>query len=169
MEEYVFHRAVRLKFRDGVKVEVTFEDGKVMLYDMAKMYDKYPQLRGLEDRALFESGELDHYGIIWNDELDFEAESIYHEGTLIRQVKPFPNVDIGSEIAGARAARDMSQKELAKKLGLDQSDVSKIERGVSNISLKTLRKIADALDCNVVVKLEPKDPNDPDFYPPDLT
>ena len=167
MEKFVFHRAVRLKFRDGVKVEVTFEDGKVMLYDMAKMYDKYPPMRALEDRELFESGKLNYYGIIWNEDVDFGTESIYHEGTLVRQVKPFPNIEIGCQIGYARSTRDMSQKELAKKLGLDQSDVSKIERGVSNISLKTLRKIADALDCNVVVKLEPKDPNDPDFYPAD--
>lgn len=152
-----FHRAIRLRFKDGVKVEVTFEDGKVILFDMSQMYDKYPVMRALEDRTLFESGKLNYYGIIWNDDIDFDTESIYREGTIVRRVKPFPSVDIGAEIAGARASRNISQKELAKKLGLDQSDVSKIERGVSNISMKTLRKIADALDCKIKIELEPKE------------
>lgn len=152
-----FHRAIRLRFKDGVKVEVTFEDGKVILFDMSQMYDKYPVMRALEDRTLFESGKLNYYGIIWNDDIDFDTESIYREGTIVRRVKPFPGVDIGAEIAGARASRNISQKELAKKLGLDQSDVSKIERGVSNISMKTLRKIADALDCKINIELEPKE------------
>lgn len=166
-ETYSFHRAVKLKYRDGVKLDVYFEDGLVKRFDMSSLYDSYPPFKALEDRTLFESGKLYTYLIVWNDFLDIEVEEIYENGVTIRQVKPFPNVNVGRAIGFARASRMISQAELAEKAGMDQSDISKIERGVANPSMNTLRKLADALDCDLVVRLEPKDPHDPDFYPPD--
>ena len=43
----------------------------------------------------------------------------------------------------------MTQEELAKKIGIDQSDLSKIEKGAANPSLKTLSKIAKGLDSKL--------------------
>lgn len=156
MEEFKFHKALKVKFREGVTLDVTFSDGCVKRYDMSRLFDKYPQLKALEDRALFESGKLDKYGITWNDDLDIEAESIYDFGKTVRKLKPFRNLDIGEAVAHARLMTEMNQAQLAEKVGMDQSDISKIERGVSNPSIKTLRKLADALECELVLKFEPK-------------
>ena len=157
MKELKLHKAVMFKYRDNVTMDVTFADGYVKRYDMSAMFGKYPQLRALEDRDLFVSGKLFSYGIIWNDELDFETESIYENGRTIRKLKPFPNTDIGETVAYARLERNISQAQLAEKADMDQSDISKIERGVYNPSVKTLRKLADALDCKLVVRFEPAD------------
>ncbi len=44
----------------------------------------HPQLEALKDRTLFQSGKLvGGYGIIWNDDLDIEAETIYEDGNLV--------------------------------------------------------------------------------------
>ncbi len=75
----MFIHATEVKFLEGVEVEVSFQDGKVIRYNMSKMFLKYPQLKKLkEDRTLFLRGHLDSLGngIIWNDELDFECMSI---------------------------------------------------------------------------------------------
>lgn len=82
----MFHRAVDIQFNDGTNIEVTFNDGKVFGYNMSKLYEKYPCLRALDDEEFFKSGKLTEFGIIWNDELDIETETIYEEGILLRTV-----------------------------------------------------------------------------------
>lgn len=150
----MFHKAIKLEFGKGTVIELTFQDGKVKRYDMAVLFDKYPQLRALENRELFLSGQLmGAYGIIWNDDLDIEAETIYEEGETIRTVKPAVNIMVGNAVAAARARKGYSQKKLSEATGIDQSDLSKIERGVANPSVATLNRIAEALDAKLVVSI----------------
>lgn len=52
----------------------------------------------------------------------------------------------------ARKSRNMTQKELAEKTGIDQSDISKIETGNANPALSTLKRLAEGMD--MVLKLE---------------
>ena len=42
---------------------------------------------------------------------------------------------VGNAVAAARAKKGISQKELSEATGIDQSDLSKIERGVANPSV----------------------------------
>ena len=88
---------------------------------------------------------MGHYGIIWNDELDLEVETIYEEGELIRTEAQRANVMLAYAIAVARAQTGMTQKDLSEITGIDQSDISKIERGVANPSVNTLERIAEAM------------------------
>ena len=135
-------------------LELTFQDGKVKRYDMAMLFEKYPQLLALKDRKLFLSGQLiGSYGIMWNDELDIEAETIYEEGDTVHTIKPAANVMVGNAVAAARAKKGISQKELSEATGIDQSDLSKIERGVANPSVGTLNRIAEALDAKLFVSI----------------
>lgn len=46
----------------------------------------------------------------------------------------------------------MTQKELAEKTGIDQSDISKIETGNANPASSTLKRLAEGM--NTVLKLE---------------
>ena len=149
----MFHRAVDLKYHEGTVLELTFQDGKVIRYDMVVLFDKYPQLCALKDRELFESGKLTGLGIIWNEDLDIETETIYEEGEVVRITKPVVSFMVGNAIAAARARKGLSQKELAESTGIDQSDLSKIERGLANPSLGTLSRIADAMDAELMVSI----------------
>jgi len=150
----MFHKATELIFKEGTLLELTFQDGKVKEYDMASLFDKYPQLRALEDRQLFLSGKLlGAYGIMWNDDLDIEAETIYEEGKTVRTERPAAYIMAGEAVAAARAKKGISQKGLSQATGIDQSDISKIERGVANPSIGTLNRIAKALDAKLSISI----------------
>lgn len=82
----MFHKTVSVKFNKGTSLEVIFQTGEVKEYDMATLFDKYPKLKELTDRKLFLSGKLMGYGIIWNDEIDIETETIYEDGILIKEI-----------------------------------------------------------------------------------
>ena len=154
----MFHRAIDLSFREGTTIELTFQDGDVKAYDMSQLFERYPQLEALKDRSLFCSGKLEgFYGVIWNDDLDIGAETVYENGVLVRKVRPAPHVEIGEEVHFARACEDMSQVQLASLTGIDQSDISKIERGVANPSVGTLKRIAQALGYELHVTFEKED------------
>ena len=149
----MFHKATDMRFLEGTAMEVVFQDGKVKRYDMASLFGKYPQLRALEDRELFLSGKLmGAYGIMWNDDLDIETETIYEDGVTVREEQPAAN-QAASAVSSARALSGMSQKQLAAATGIDQSDISKIERGVANPSVSTLERIAKALGGKLAISI----------------
>lgn len=153
----MFHKAAKLEFGEGTVLEVTFRNGKVKRYDMASLFGKYPQLRALEDRELFLSGRLlGHYGIVWNDALDLETETVYQEGKTVRAEQPAPYALIGDAVYAARARRGLSQKELSALTGIEQADISRIEHGRSNVSVDTLQRIASALQTDLLITLQDK-------------
>lgn len=80
----MFHKAVELIFKEGTRFEVAFDTGEVKSYDISVLFEKYPQMKALKDRDLFVSGKLmGNIGIVWSDELDIEAETVYEEGTTV--------------------------------------------------------------------------------------
>lgn len=58
---------------------------------------------------------------------------------------------IGDLIKTIRKHLGMSQQVLAKRAGVPQSTVSRIESGQKDMSLSTLRKILGALSCDLVI------------------
>lgn len=153
----MFHTATNVTFLEDVTMEVTYRDGKVIRYDMSKLFSKYPQLIKLrEDRKLFESGYLDPggYGIIWNDELDIDATSVYHDGEFVRQNEISINVKLGILLAVTRAEKGFTQSDLAKISGIDQGDISKIEKGIGNPTLGKISKLFDSLGAKLEFKVE---------------
>jgi ribosome-binding protein aMBF1 (putative translation factor) len=67
--------------------------------------------------------------------------------------------DMLEGVIRAREKAGLTQEELAKRIGTKQPALSRLERGgFSRATVETLRKIADALDARLVVKIEPKKP-----------
>lgn len=133
-------------------LEVWFEDGTAKRYDMKRLFTRYPQLRALTDRNLFLSGKLKGgYGIVWNDELDVEAETIYDDGV---PVKPSFNCypHLSQAVLTARAEAGISQMQLAELTGISQADISRMERGLANPSVSTLNRVAKALGCQLQIE-----------------
>ena len=136
-------------------MEVSFQDGVVKRYDMSVLFSKYPQLKQLEDRSLFLSGKMmGAYGIVWNDALDIETETIYEDGETVRHEKPIVHLEAAHAVAAARAIAGIPQKQLTELSGTDQSDISKIERGIANPSVATLDRIAKALGGRLAISIE---------------
>ena len=59
-------------------------------------------------------------------------------------------------IIKARVDKNITQKELSVKTGINQADISKFETGVRKPSLKILEKIANALDMVLKIEFVPK-------------
>ena len=60
-----------------------FIDGSDKLYDMKKLFTDYPVFKSFETTpGLFETAKVDigGYGIVWNEELDIDAEEVYQNG-----------------------------------------------------------------------------------------
>jgi len=151
----MFHKAVDVRFLQGTAMEVTFQGGEIKEYDMALLFEKYPSLHALEDRELFLSGKLmGGYGIVWNDELDIDMETVYEDGRTLAVTAP-ANQMLAQAVSTARARTGLTQKQAASLAGLDQSDFSKIERGLANPSVSTLERIAKALDGTLTIGIIP--------------
>ena len=58
---------------------------------------------------------------------------------------------IGTLIKSIRVQLGMSQRALAKRAGVPQPAVSRIEQGKQNTSLSTLNKILQAISCDLVI------------------
>lgn len=151
----MFVRATELKFLNDVKVEVTYIDGNVVEYDFSTIFAKYPQLKQLRNRKLFESGHLDPggYGIIWNDQLDFDVQSIYECGKKVRTVKTTLAQQLGYKLLVARENAGITQQELAKITGIDQADISKLERGYGNPSVQKIEKLLMGLNKEIKISI----------------
>ena len=149
-------RATKVKFLEDVKLELTFQDGKIIRYDMSLMFPKFPQLEELRNnRELFINGHLDPggYGIIWSDELDFDATSIYEEGEIVGFEEPTINQQIGTLLLKTREEMNITQTELSKMSHIDQGDISKIERGTGNPTIAKINKLFKALGRSISLTL----------------
>jgi predicted transcriptional regulator len=62
---------------------------------------------------------------------------------------------IAEKVAQRRGAMHMSQRELAELTGTTQSAIARLERGGRPPRIDTLLRIAEALDCELVVDLKP--------------
>ncbi len=68
-----------------------------------------------------------------------------------------PEFELLESMIKVRQSAGITQAELAKKVGTKQSAISRLETGTfSNVTVATLKKIADALDARLVVKLQIK-------------
>ena len=144
----MFCVATSVRFLEDVTVECTFEDGKIIQYDMSQMFKKYPCLEELrKNRELFLSGKLDigGYGIVWNEDLDVDTWGIHDCGVVVGQVDVPLNKLIGVLVCGYRVELDMTQKKLAKLSGINQGDISRIEDGKGNPTLKKIEKLFNAM------------------------
>lgn len=63
-----------------------------------------------------------------------------------------PEFNIIQAIIDARKSTGMTQKDLAEKTGITQSDISRLENGSANPSLKTLQRLAEGM--GMTLKLE---------------
>jgi DNA-binding XRE family transcriptional regulator len=143
--------AIKLVLKEDTTFDLYFLDGVVKRYNILSLAKKFPQLTALKDRKLFEQGKLLGWGgVVWNDELDVSSETVYKYGKNVsKEYDDIDSVVLGYKIKVKRTMRLMTQEELAKKIGIDQSDLSKIEKGTANPSLKTLSKIAKGLNAKL--------------------
>jgi len=78
---------------------------------------------------------------------DPEARRLYAEADI--------ELKVALEIARAREAAQMSQRELAQALKTKQQTISRIEGGAQNLTITTLDRIARAMKRSLQIRLIP--------------
>lgn len=66
-----------------------------------------------------------------------------------------PEFQIVKAMLDGRAAKGITQKELAEITGIAQSDISRLENGNANPSLRTLERLAEGLGMRVRLEFVP--------------
>lgn len=153
------NRIVSVKALENYEIIAVFQNGISKKYDMKQLFDVFPQFKDFEVIAgLFEQVKVDvgGYGISWNDELDLDAEDIWEDGIEEAEKQEVDAIaQIGIELSRVREAAGMTQKQLAEATGIYQADISKIERGLANPSLSTLKRLAAGLEMKLELKFTP--------------
>ena len=115
--------AIKLILKEKTLFDLAFIDGSIKRYDILTLAKKFPQLNALKDRKLFLKGHLMGGGVVWNDELDIEGETVYEDGVDVTNEyddTDISNIVIGYQIKQKRLEQFMSQEELPMKAGIDQ-------------------------------------------------
>lgn len=67
-----------------------------------------------------------------------------------------PERQIIRAILDSRKERDVTQKELSEATGITQADISRLENGTANPSLRTLKRLADGLGMRLKLEFVPR-------------
>lgn len=67
-----------------------------------------------------------------------------------------PEFAIIQAIIDARKNSGLTQKQLSERTGITQADISKLETGNANPTLKMLQRLAAGMDMNVKLEFTPK-------------
>jgi ribosome-binding protein aMBF1 (putative translation factor) len=78
----------------------------------------------------------------WND----DARKVYVAASELFAEELAARAALGAQLASARAHKGLSQRALAELCSVDQAEISRIERGVSNPTADTLNRIASTLN-----------------------
>ena len=154
----MYNRLTSISFEENLIIIAKFNDGKIVSYNIRQLYDQFPIFKELEnDPLLFNNGIIapGGCGIIFNDEIDIACEELYENGTLISQEKVEDlNLQIGNLFSLEREKIGITQSELAKITNIHQAEISKIERGIGNPSIKTLERLAEGLGLKLELILK---------------
>lgn len=69
-----------------------------------------------------------------------------------------PEFQVIRAMIEARKEQHLTQQQLADRTGIDRADISKLENGNANPSLKLLKRLAEGLNMNIRIEFAPKQP-----------
>jgi len=66
-----------------------------------------------------------------------------------------PHQETYHTLIGARKSKGLTQVQLGKKTGIAQCDISRMETGQANPSIKILKRLAAGMDMNISIEFLP--------------
>lgn len=142
------HRIYKAEIKNDYKICTTFFNGEVREYDLEKNlsgsqeWKRLKRYKDLSEKMIINANRT-RLDLIAGISID--SENLYYEGILI-EVSYIDdlNIQIATRLQAIRESMGMTQAQLEKKTGIHQAEISKIERGIGNPSVNTLKRIADA-------------------------
>ena len=68
-----------------------------------------------------------------------------------------PEMNVIRAMIEARTSQNLTQKELSERTGIAQTEISRLENGTRNPSIKLLQRLADGMGMVLNVTFTPKD------------
>ena len=87
---------------------------------------------------------------------DFLNEQLQNEEFRKEYENMQPEFDVIRAIIDARVSQNLTQKELAERTVINQADISKLENGTRNPSIKLLKRLAEGMDMVLKIEFIPK-------------
>lgn len=91
-----------------------------------------------------------------SDFRNYLNEQLKDDEFKVEYEKLEPEFSIIQAVIDARKSTNLTQKELAERTGIAQSDISKLENGNSNPTLGMLKRLADGMGMTVKLQFVPK-------------
>lgn len=92
---------------------------------------------------------MNEFDILLNEQLQDEEFRKEYEAMK-------PEFVIIQAMIDARKKSGLTQKELSSRTGIAQGDISKLENGNGNPSIRTLQKLAEAMNMTLKLEFVPK-------------
>ena len=86
---------------------------------------------------------------------EYKAEQMKNPAFAAAYEEIQPEMDIIRAIVEAREASHLTQKELSERTGIAQAEISKLENGSRNPSIKLLQRLAAGMRMNLKIVFEP--------------
>ncbi len=87
---------------------------------------------------------------------EYKKRKLQDSGFAREYEKVQPEMNIIRAIIDARLSQNLTQKELAERTGIAQTEISKLENGTRNPSIKLLQRLADGMDMVLNVTFTPR-------------
>lgn len=86
----------------------------------------------------------------------FKQEQI-KDSSFVKEYEAIqPEMNVIRAIVEARNSKNLTQKQLADLTGINQADISKLENGTRNPSIKLLQRLAEGMDMILKIEFIPK-------------
>ena len=157
----MYHLIKSITTIDNHTFLAVFRDGIEKTYDIRQLYSDYPQFKILEENnSIFKQVRISGsagYAIYWNDDLDLSSEEIWASGISTGIKHPLSDMEqLAVNLTYARASVNMTQRELGQATGIYQGDISDIETGKANPSVKTLSRLAEGMGMRLKIEFVQK-------------
>ncbi len=86
---------------------------------------------------------------------DFKKKALENPAVRAEYDKLAAEYAIKQAVIDARQASGLTQQQLAARTGINQADISKLENGSANPSLRTLQRLAAGIGMNLRIEFVP--------------
>lgn len=135
-------------------LEITYFDGQVRRCDMNILMETFPYIQDrkeilgrLSETVISKSCN----SLVLPKKIEIDSKTLWGNAYAVRYADNIsPIINFADALIDARERLRISQRDLEEKSGIRQAEISKIERGIGNPSLKTMGKLFEAMGEELV-------------------
>lgn len=163
---------ISIKTVSDTTVTAIWTDGKIRLHDFKdylNRWKEHPKLAVLNNPEIFKTVTIEYGSLAWTDIQMLEDEPglednyfnispkmLLRDGVIIGEFKPQNR--LAQMLKSLRTSANLTQEQLAAKVGMSKTYISKIERGVTDINFGTLEWILEfGLDKTLTISEKSKE------------